>query len=115
MKQVVNSSLTKLNYDQVATAHAAWALKIPNYVWLAMILVAAAALSLTTVAREREEVRSARAAYAQTQERARQAQAQTERLRIEIKNLKENPRAAERVAQEQLNYVRPNEIIIATR
>jgi cell division protein FtsB len=114
LKPVVNSSLPKITYTQVSTARAAWwALKIPNYVWLAMIMAAAAALSLSTLAREREEVRRAQAAFTQAQGRVAQVQTANQRLKTEVKNLKNDPRAAERAAQERLNYVRPNEIVVA--
>jgi cell division protein FtsB len=116
LKPAVNSSFTKFNYGQVATVRAAWwALRIPNYVWLAMIITAAAALALNTIAREREEVRRAQTALAQTQGRAAQTQTVNQRLKDEIKGLKNDPRAIGRAAHERLNYVHQNEIVIATQ
>lgn len=114
MKPAVNSSLTKFNYGQVATVRAAWwALKIPNFVWLAMIITAAAALSLNTIAREREEVHRAQSTFAQAEGQVTQAQTANQRLKVEIKKLKDDPRAVERAAQERLNYLRSNEIVVA--
>lgn len=116
MKPAVNSSWTKYNYHQVAQARTAWwALKVPNYVWLAMMITAAAALSFTTIAREREEVRRAQTAYSQTEGQAKQAQSQNEQLRAGIKGLKNDRRALDRAAQDRLNYVRPNEIVVSPR
>ena len=115
MKPAVNSSLTKINYGQVATVRAAWwALKIPNYVWLAMILTAATALSLNAMTRESEEVRRAEAARSQTAGRVTQAQTSNQQLKGEVQSLKNDPEVAARAAQERLNYLRPNEIMIAT-
>ena len=114
MKPAVNSSLTKFNYGQAATVRAAWwALKIPNFVWLAMIMLAATALSLNTIAREREEVHRAQAVLAQAQGQVSQAQNVREQLKVEIKTLKDDPRAVERAAQERLHYLRSNEIVVA--
>src|ERR1044071_4664375 len=114
LKPAVNSSLTKFNYGQVATVHAAWwVLKVPNFVWLAMILLAATALSLNTIAREREEVRRAQTVLAQAEGQVIQAQTANRQLKAEIKNLKDDPRAIERNAQERLHYLRSNEIVVA--
>jgi len=114
LKPAVNSSLTKFNYGQVATARAAWwALKIPNFVWLAMILLAATALSLNTIAREREEVHRAQTVLAQAQGKVSQAQTVNRELKTEIKKSKDDPRAVERAAQERLHYLRSNEIVVA--
>jgi septal ring factor EnvC (AmiA/AmiB activator) len=116
LKPAVNSSLTKFGYTQVATARAAWwALRLPNYVWLAMILVAAAALSLNTIAREREEVRRAQTSYSQTESRFQQAQTENQKLKTELKSLKQNPGVAGRAVQDRLHYVRPNEIVVVPR
>ena len=116
MKPVVNSSFTKYAYEQAVPARAAWqSLRIPNYVWLAMLMTAAGALSLGTLARERQEMRQATAAYVQTQGLVKGAEAQNLRLKAEVKGLREDSRAAERVAQERLNYVRSNEIVVTTR
>jgi cell division protein FtsB len=80
-----------------------------------MLLAAASALSFSTLARARAEAQSARLSYAQTEGRLRQAQTENVRLQVEIKELRENPRTAERLAQDRLNYVRPNEIVISVR
>ncbi len=78
-----------------------------------MIMTAAAALSLSTMAREREEVRLAHTAVAQTQGQVIQAQTVNQQIKVEIKNLKDDPHAVERAAQERLNYLRSNEIVVA--
>ncbi len=114
LKPAVNSSLTKFHYGQVATVRAAWwVLKVPNFVWLAMIVIAATALSLNTIAREREEFRRAHAALAQAQGQVTQAQTANRRLKDGINNLKNDPHAVECAAQERLNYLRSNEIAVA--
>src|SRR5438067_12673042 len=93
LKPAVNSSLTKFNYGQAATVRSAWwALKIPNLVWLAMILLAATALSLNTIAREREEVRRAQIVLTQAEGQVIQAHTANRQLKTEIKNLKNDPR-----------------------
>jgi len=116
LKPVINSSFTKVDYNQIATARPAWwALKVPNFVWLAMIMMATAALSFSTLTREKAEARSAQTAYSQTQGRAQQTQAENERLTSEIKRLKGNSRASRQAVRDRLNYVRPNEIIVSIR
>ena len=115
MKPVVNSSLSKVNNHQIAAARSVWwAVKIPNFVWLAMIITAMAALSFSTLTREKAEARSAQTAYSQTQVRAQQTQAENQQLASEINRLKGNSRASRQAVRERLNYIRPNEIIVST-
>ncbi|HZS08075.1 MAG TPA: septum formation initiator family protein [Blastocatellia bacterium] len=120
MKQVANSYSAKINYGQIAAtgeASRAWvrALRMPNWVWLMMIFLAAAALALTTIARERTQLQGARTSHARTEQRLTQAQAETEKLRAKVKSARNDPRVSENAAQDRLNYVRPNEIVVPIR
>ena len=73
------------------------------------------ALALTTIARERTQLLESRTSHAQTQQRLIQTQAETEKLRAKIKSVKNDPRVSENAAQDRLNYVRPNEIVVPIR
>lgn len=113
MKPVGNSSVTRVNYSQAVAARITWrGLYIPNYVWLVMVMVAALAISVSTAVRSREQARSAQVSYEQTAERVKQMQLENQRIRDRIKQLREDPRAAELAAREQLNYLRPNEVAV---
>ena len=120
MKLVANSYSAKISYGQVTATREtslAWlqTLRMPNWVWLAMIFLAASALALTTIARERTQLHSARTLHAQTEQRLAQAQAANEKLKGKIRTVKNDSRAVEKIAQERLNSVRANEIVVATR
>ncbi|MEP7270180.1 MAG: septum formation initiator family protein [Acidobacteriota bacterium] len=113
LKPVGNSSVTRVNYSEAVAARITWrGLYIPNYVWLAMVMVAALAISASTALRSREQARNAEISYQQTAERVKQLQFDNQRIRERIKQLRDDPRAAEQAAREQLNYLRPNEVAV---
>ena len=113
MKPVGNSSVTRVNYSDAVVQRFTWrGLYIPNYVWLVMIMVAALAISVSTAIRAREQALNAQISYDQTAERVKQMQVANARIRERIKQLREDPRAAEIAAREQLNYLRPNEVAV---
>ena len=113
MKPVGNSSITRVSYSDAAVQRFSWrGLYLPNYVWLVMIMIAALAISVSTALRAREQARNAQVSYAQTADRVAQMRAENERIRQRIKQLREDPRATEIAAREQLNYLRPNEVAV---
>lgn len=113
MKPVGNSSVNRLTYSQAIAARFSWGgLHLPNYVCLVMIMIAAAAISISTAVRSREEARNAQHSLQQTSERVAQMRADNERIRARIKQLRDDPRAAEQAAREQLNYLRANEVAV---
>ena len=113
MKPVGNSTVTRVNYSEAVAQRFNWrGLYIPNYVWLVMVMVAALAISVSTAIRSREQARNAQLSYDQTAERVNQMQLANQRIRERIKQLREDPRAAELAARDQLNYLRPNEVAV---
>lgn len=116
MKPASNSSVSRLSYVEAAAIRISpGGLNIPGYVWLAMIVIAALAISISTAMRAREQARNAQASYQQTAERIRLMQAENERIRGHIKQLREDPRATEQAAREQLHYVAQNEVAVKVR
>jgi cell division protein FtsB len=120
LKLVANSYSAKIAYGQVTATREvsrAWlqALRMPNWVWLAMIFLAASALALTTIARGRTQLRVATASSVQTEQRLAQTQTVNEKLKGKIRSVKNDSRAIQSLAQDRLNSVRANEIVVATR
>jgi cell division protein FtsB len=87
---------------------------IPNYVWLAMILLTATLLSFSTLWRSRTQMQTAQSVRAATHSRLVQAQSANEELKTQTLQLRTNTRAAAQVAQAQLHYVKRNEVVVAT-
>jgi cell division protein FtsB len=94
---------------------AAFVVTIPNYVWLAMFLLAALMLAGGTMLRSRAQVQVAANAHAVTSARLAAANSENAALKERTTLLRNNLRAAAQVAQEQLHQVRANEIVIATK
>lgn len=120
MKLAGTSYTAKINYGQIAVARdnsRAWlqSLRLPGWGWLLMVFLAAAALALTVIARERTQLREARGSYAQTIQRLKQTQAQNETLKAATKNLRVDARAGNNTAQDSLNLIRANEIVVPVR
>src|SRR5262245_52399042 len=88
---------------------------IPNYVWLAMLLLAATLLGVSTMLRARSQMTTARNNYAVSDSRLAQARAANSEIKDKTDLIRTSARAAAQAAQEQLHYVKPNEIVIATR
>jgi cell division protein FtsB len=86
---------------------------VPNYVWLTMIILAALALSVTSYLRAQEMEREAKLAHAFVETRVEDARALNAQLKKQNQQLKQNPRVAERAAQEQLRVLRRNEVVVA--
>ena len=82
---------------------------IPNYVWLAMFLLAALLLASSTMLRMRSQVQVAANTHAVTQARLAMVQSQNALLKERTTQLRTNVRAAAQVAQEQLHQVHERE------
>lgn len=118
MKQVVNSysaSLTFTPAPALGERVAALVTPIPDYVWLLMILLAAMLLGISTTLRASGQLATARNNFAVTDSRLTRAQAANLEIKDQTDLTRTNSRAAAKAAQEQLHYVKPNEIVIATR
>ena len=117
MKQVVNSYSANLTFTQAPVLGervAALVPPIPNYVWLAMLLLAATLLGVSTMLRARGLIITARNSYTVTDSRLAQAQAANLAIKDKTNLIRTNSHAAAQAAQEQLHYAKPNEIVIAT-
>ena len=86
---------------------------VPNYVWLTMIIMAALALSIASFLRAQEMEREAKLAHALVETRVEDARILNAQLKKQNQQLKQNPRVAERAAQEQLRVLRRNEVVVA--
>lgn len=90
-----------------------WLPHIPNYVWLAMIILTAMALSVTSYLRAQDMEREAKTTHSFVMTRVEDAKALNQQLKKQNQQLKQNPRVAERAAQEQLRVLRRNEVVVA--
>jgi cell division protein FtsB len=107
--------MTRTHAPALGERIAAFAPTIPNYVWLAMLLLAATLLALSTLVRAGGQAAQARNAHADTQSRLIQAQTANSELKNQTRQLRQNPRAAAQAAQAQLHYVKRNEIVVGLR
>lgn len=116
MKQVLNSSTTKAIPSQLVVPNAVlMSFRIPNYVWVITVLLALALLSIAAVYREREGLRQAQAAYQFTQNKMQASQINNDLLRRDIRALQHDKDVMVRTAQQKLNYVRANEVVVVMR
>jgi hypothetical protein len=118
LKRVSNSYSAKgvsaLSYGPTAAERYLWWLpRIPNYVWLAMIILALFALSISTLMRSRDQEREARASYIYTQTRVENARGIQRDIKERTGQIRNDPRVAAQLAQDQLRLVRPNEVVVA--
>lgn len=116
MKPASNSSVSRFEYLEAAAIRVSpGRLNVPGYVWLAMIVIAALAISISTAVRSREQARNAQASFQQTSERIRLIQAENEQIRARVRQLRDDPRANEQVAREQLHYLSQNEVAVKVK
>jgi membrane protein implicated in regulation of membrane protease activity len=118
LKRVSNSysarTVSALNYGPTAAERYLWWVpRMPNYVWLAMIVMALFALSVSTLMRSWEQEREARASYTQTQTRVENARGLQRDLKERTGQIRSDPQVAAQVAQDQLRLVRANEVVVA--
>lgn len=90
-----------------------WIPHIPNFVWLAMIVLAFSALSVSTYLRAQDAERDAVQSNAVVSSRVVNARATNKQLKHQTEQIKTNPRLAEQAAQKQLRMLRPNEVVVA--
>jgi hypothetical protein len=90
-----------------------WIPDIPNYVWLAMIILAVSALSISTLIRSQAQEREAKANYSMVKTRLENAKGINQQIKEQTLRLKNNPQVAAQAAQGELRLLRPNEIVVA--
>lgn len=116
MKQVLNSSTTKAIPSQLVVPNAAlMSFRIPNYVWVITVLMALALLSVAAVYRERVGLHQAQAAFQFTQNKMQESQINNDLLRRDIHAMQHEKDVMVRNAQQKLNYVRTNEVVVVMR
>ncbi|MEO6723912.1 MAG: hypothetical protein ABIP14_01295 [Blastocatellia bacterium] len=92
-----------------------WIPHIPNYVWLAMIVLTFTALSVSTYRRAQGIEQEALQSQAIVFSRVENLRATNQQIKHLTAQIKTNPRAAEAAAQQQLRVLRRNEIVVARR
>lgn len=120
MKRAVNSysartsaSIRPAGFDG---ARAIWrALRFPNYVWLAMIILTISALSYSAYSRARVQEREARDSYNETAARVENAKVINKQIKDQTIRIRQNPEAAAQAAQNQLRLIRRNEVVVSIR
>jgi hypothetical protein len=90
-----------------------WIPEIPNYVWLAMIILAVSALSISTLMRSQALEREAKASYSLVKTKLENAKGINRQIKEQTQRIKNDPEVAAQAAQGQLRLLRPNEIVVA--
>ncbi|MBK9312712.1 MAG: hypothetical protein IPM55_00455 [Acidobacteria bacterium] len=120
MKRVANSystrSLAIVSYaPDTATRLLSWVPSIPNYVWLAMIILAVSAMSLTGAMRASTQEGEAKSSYSYLQTRVENARAVNLQLSEQTRQIRTDPQVSAQVAQDRLRLTRVNEIVLAIK
>ena len=89
--------------------------RFPNYVWLAMIILAVSALSYSTYSSAREKEREAKDSYNETSARVENARSANRQIKEQTARIKQNPNVAAQAAQNQLRLIRRNEVVVSLR
>jgi cell division protein FtsB len=102
LNRVANTSLVtdfkstmQLTLDQVVSA-----LKIPTYVWVAMVLLAATGLCYSLNVHTRNELAQAKVNHQQVSEEIQQLELENARLARQIESIEKDPRTVETLARE---------------
>lgn len=90
-----------------------WILQIPNYVWLAMIVLAFTGLSLSTYLRAQGIEQEALQSHSVVTSRVENVKATNKQIKQQTAQIKNNPHVAEQAAQQQQRVLRANEIVVA--
>lgn len=121
MRRTANSytatrTISGIGYrDREKTGIIAWLAQVPNYVWLATIVLTVAALSFTALVRSQGQEDEAKTNYSDTKARVDEAANTNQRIKKETDRIKRDPRKAAESAQKELRLVRSNEIVVSTK
>ena len=114
--RTASATTARLNYTEVSGIRIAQAWpRLPNFVWLAIIVIAAGALAFATMIRSSVEARNSRRMFTQSSEEIRQAEISNQRLRSRLQDSRRTSATAGRIAQDRMTYLKSNEIIIAVK
>src|SRR5262245_45343463 len=92
-----------------AGSQTAWLFpRIPNFVWLAMIVLAIGALSYSAYTRSDRQEQQAMASYNETATKANEVKLQNQRIREHTERIRRNPQVSMQSTQAQLKLVRRN-------
>ncbi|GEM_PF-867069 len=80
--------------------------------WLLLFLVPGL-LCITVLVQTIRERKAAQAAYRAAERTVKQLELENQRLREEIEALQHDPQLIERIAREELNMVRPDELVLS--
>ncbi len=89
--------------------------KIPNFVWLAMIILAIGAFSYSAYTKANSQEQEALASYNQVATRVETVKKTNRAMREQTTRIKQNPQVSTQVAQQQLRLVRRNEVVVSIR
>jgi cell division protein FtsB len=89
--------------------------RFPNYVWLAMIILAISALCYSAYSRAREQEREAMESYNETSSRVESAKSLNKRIKDQTIRVRQNPEAAAQAAQNQSRMIRRNEVVVSLK
>lgn len=118
MRRAVNSyavsrTLTIVDsLPEVASRAVAAVLAVPNYAWLAAMVVLFSALSVSTAMRSRGAEMEAMSRKVAVESRHADMTRQNEVIRTRTERIRNNPAAREVVVRERLRQVGPNEISV---
>lgn len=119
MKRVANSYSAR-TIAAVALAPATttvrlfwWVPRIPNFVWLAMIILTVSALSVSVLMRSVDQEREAVNSLNVTRMRIENARGANRQIMEKTDRIRNNPQVAAHAAQSQLRLLRRNEVVVA--
>jgi hypothetical protein len=124
LKRAINSNPMKMyssrSYSPAAIFEAgsqtAWLFpRIPNFVWLAMIVVAIGALSYSAYTRSDRQEQQAMTSYNETATRVDEVKSRNQRIREQTERIRKNPQTSIQSTQRQLRLLRPNEVVVSLR
>ena len=124
MKRAINSNAVKTyaarSYAAASTVGAgsrtAWMFPhIPNFVWLAMIIMAIGALSYSAYNRSNQQEQEALESYNYTAARVEDAKSLNLQIKEQTERIRQNPQVSAQTAQDRLRLVRRNEVVVSLR
>jgi cell division protein FtsB len=89
--------------------------RIPNFVWLAMIILAIGALSYSAYSRSDQQEQEALESYNSTAARVENAKSLNRQIKEQTARIRRDPEISAQSAQDQLRLVRRNEVVVSLR
>jgi hypothetical protein len=89
--------------------------RIPDFVWLAMIILAIGALSYSAYNRSNQQEQEALDSYNNTAVRVENAKNLNRQIKEQTARIRQNPQVSAQSAQDQLRLLRHNEVVVSLR